>query len=354
MRFLQRGVTVPDDGRAAAGYTLFAPLLQREAYLIDMAGKVVHQWDIPGQPGNYAKLQPNGNLLVSTWMGEGPEGLAARGGLIQEMDWDGNVVWECRDKNQHHDFHRLPNGNLIYLSWELMPADAAARVQGGGAGSEHAAGGIWGDLLVEVNSAGEKVWEWRIWEHVQIEEHPIMHIKNRHEFGHANTIAPMGDGRVGICCRCLDWVGVIDQASGDLIYERYEPDWGGPHDFQLLENGNYLIFANRNAQVPRGSKIVEWNPANDETVWEYWGNPSHTFDSHFISGAQRLANGNTLICEGLWGRLFEVTSDGEIVWEYISPFTCNETKGMSTGDQSTIFRAYRYAADSSEIGGRLS
>jgi hypothetical protein len=53
------------------------------------------------------------------------------------------------------------------------------------------------------------------------------------------------------------------------------------------------------------------------------------------------------------GRLFEVTTDGEIVWEYISPFTSNETKGMSTGDQSTIFRAYRYAADSPEIGGRL-
>ena len=134
MRFLQRGVTIADDGRAAAGYTLFAPLLQREAYLIDMAGEVVHQWRLPGQPGNYAKLQPNGNLLVSTWMGEGPEGLSAKGGLIQELDWDGNVVWEYRDPNQHHDFHRLPNGNLIYLSWELMPRAAAARVRGGGAG----------------------------------------------------------------------------------------------------------------------------------------------------------------------------------------------------------------------------
>ena len=82
MRYLQRGVTVHDAERAAAGYTLFAPLLQRAVYLIDMAGEVVHQWDIPGQPGNYAKLQPNGNLLVSTETGEGPEGLPARGGLI--------------------------------------------------------------------------------------------------------------------------------------------------------------------------------------------------------------------------------------------------------------------------------
>ncbi|MGB0630571.1 MAG: hypothetical protein ACPGRZ_07740 [Alphaproteobacteria bacterium] len=92
MRYLQRGVTVHDADRTADGFTLFAPLLQRAVYLIDMSGKVVHEWEIPGQPGNYAKLQPNGNLLVSTESGTGPEGLPARGGLIQEMDWDGNVV----------------------------------------------------------------------------------------------------------------------------------------------------------------------------------------------------------------------------------------------------------------------
>jgi hypothetical protein len=262
-------------------------------------------------------------------------------------------VWEHRDDLQHHDFHRLANGNLIYLSWELMPGEAAARVVGGAPGSEHRAGGIWGDYLCEVDVDGALVWEWRIWEHLEIENYPMVHTRSRHEFGHSNTIVPIGDDRIGICCRYLDWVGVIDRASGNLVYERHEPDWGGPHDFQAIENGNYLIFANRNAQIPRGSQIVEWDPNTDKTVWEYWGNPSHTFDSHYISGCQRLWNGNTLICEGLWGRFFEVTPDGEIVWEYISPFTGNEDKGMSVGDQSTVFRAYRYAPGSPEIGGRL-
>jgi len=41
MRYLQRGVTVHDAGRSAAGFTLFAPLLQREVYFIDMVGEVV-------------------------------------------------------------------------------------------------------------------------------------------------------------------------------------------------------------------------------------------------------------------------------------------------------------------------
>lgn len=352
MRYTQRGVTVHDADRSAGGYTLFSPLLQRKTYLIDVAGEVVHTWDLPDQPGNYAYLLENGNLLASSWTHGSPPGLVAAGGLIQELDWDGNVVWEHRDDNQHHDFRRTPSGGLIYLSWEPMPAEAAARVVGGAPGSEHAAG-IWGDYLVEVDRDGNRIWDWRIWEHVTIEDYPMAHTKHRHEFGHANTIVPIGDDRIGICCRHLDWIGVIDKASGDLVYERREPDWGGPHDFQPLDNGNFLIFANRNAQVPRGSAIVEWDPATNETVWEYRGNPSHTFDSHYISGCQRLRNGNTLICEGLWGRFFEVTPDGEIVWEYISPFTSHETQGMSHGDQSTVFRAYRYAADGPEIAGRL-
>ncbi len=353
MRYLQRGVTVHDRDRTAAGYTLFAPLLQRTVYLVDMAGEVVHQWELPDQPGNYAYLQPNGNLLAASWAGAGPDGLAARGGLIQEIDWDGNPVWEHRDENQHHDFRRRPGGNLVYLSLELMPEDVAARVRGGAPGSEHGDGGIWGDYLREVNEAGELVWDWRIWEHIEVGNFPMTHTNVRHEFGHANTIVPIGEDRIGICCRYLDWVGVIDRATGDLTYQRHVPDWGGPHDFQPLDNGNFLIFANRYGQAPRGSKIVEWDPRTDQTVWEYWGNPSHTFDSHYISGCQRLWNGNMLICEGLWGRLFEVTPDGEIVWEYISPFTTHREKGPSTGDQSTIFRAYRYQADGPELRGRV-
>jgi hypothetical protein len=81
-----------------------------------------------------------------------------------------------------------------------------------------------------------------------------------------------------------------------------------------------------------------------------------TFYSPHISGAQRLWSGNTLVCEGLWGRIFEVTPEGEVVWEYISshfaPVGPAEKEGP-VPDGNWIFRAYRYAADSPEINGRL-
>ena len=98
------------------------------------------------------------------------------------------------------------------------------------------------------------------------------------------------------------------------------------------------------------SKVIELDPKTGNTVWEYAGDPPWTFHSPHISGQQRFANGNTLICEGNWGRIFEVTPQKEIVWEYISPFFGKHPAGF-TGNW--VFRSYRYAADSSEIKGRL-
>ena len=96
--------------------------------------------------------------------------------------------------------------------------------------------------------------------------------------------------------------------------------------------------------------MIEIDPRTNKTVWEYRGKPSYTFFSPHISGAQRLASGNTLICEGQWGRVFEVTPAGEIVWEYINSHHGTHRPGVLA---NSVFRAYRYAADSQEIRGRL-
>jgi hypothetical protein len=64
-----------------------------------------------------------------------------------------------------------------------------------------------------------------------------------------------------------------------------------------------------------------------------------------------LPSGNTLICEGQWGRLFEVTTESEIVWEYISPFMGPDLNGDRSNE---VFRTYRYAAESRQIRNRLA
>ena len=121
------------------------------------------------------------------------------------------------------------------------------------------------------------------------------------------------------------------------------------HECVLLPNGNVTLFANGiNTTTNPFSRVIELDPKTHKTVWEYRARPAYTFFSPHISGAQRLPTGNTLICEGQWGRLFEVTPEGETVWEYVNPWLLpSPTYGLS----SAVFRSYRIAVDDPRLAG---
>lgn len=122
----------------------------------------------------------------------------------------------------------------------------------------------------------------------------------------------------------------------------------------MLENGNILVYDNgthRPYTMQNLSRVLEINPESGEIVWEYKDHTALHFHSSFISGAQRLPNGNTLICEGCFGRFFEVTPEKEIVWEYVSPFSGGENAAV-LGPNNAVFRAYRYSPDFPGLKGR--
>jgi hypothetical protein len=83
------------------------------------------------------------------------------------------------------------------------------------------------------------------------------------------------------------------------------------------------------------SRVLEIDPVKLELVWSYA--PPNGFFATNISGAQRLPNGNTLITEGPGGRVFEVSSEKKIVWEYLNPIFVNE--------RNAVYRAYRTPYD---------
>ena len=357
MLYGELGLTAADEDRATPGYTLFSPLGQTNTYLVNMRGDVVHQWALPAPPGNYSYLLPNGNLLSATQTKEGPR-VAAKGGMIRELDWDGNVVWEYVDNTQHHDFRRLPNGNTVYIGLEELSDDFARQVQGGRPDTDRPDGlNMHSDYLREVNPNGETVWEWHAHEEMEVENHVICPLCGRGEWGHTNSVAPASDGNLLISWRQCHMVAHLDKSTKKFSWEMQNIQFGHQHDFQELENGNYLMYANGSHDdrggPATGSRILEVDPKKNEIVWEYAGSPPHTFFSAHISGCQRLASGNTLICEGIWGRLFEVTPDGEVVWNYISPYFSEGAEGPTAG-RNQVFRCYRYAADSAEIAGRLN
>src|SRR5262249_3482889 len=91
---------------------------------------------------------------------------------------------------------------------------------------------------------------------------------------------------------------------------------------------------------------VEINPATNEIVWKYQDKPAWNFFSPRMGYAQRLPNGNTLITESSFGRFFEVTNEGEIVWEYVNPFFGKPFfGGPPTSESNQVFRAIRYSAE---------
>jgi hypothetical protein len=216
------------------------------------------------------------------------------------------------------------------------------------------------------------------------------------DWQHSNNINWLGDNkwyRMGydefhpdniiVDSRSTAMIYIIDHETGEIVWKvgpEYNPDtpWAdlgvivGPHTAHMIPDGlpgagNILVFDNggrsnygslRGTDCEAGvwpnalrdhSRALEFNPITLQVVWEYTqtdpegfydddGNFNRKFYSSFISSVQRLPNGNTLICEGNQGRIFEVTVDSEIVWEYM---TTARPGGPGVIGRA-LYRAYRY------------
>ena len=148
------GLLVNEPG-VAAGYTLFTSYENSDVFLIDPLGRVAHTWHMTDRV-MHAKLLDNGNLLASMSPG------------IVEFDPRGNKIWEYTIDGHHHDFLKMPNGNVMMIArWLKTRAEAIAA----GANPEfvHEVG-FDADYLVEVRptgaSGGEIVWRWESWDHL--------------------------------------------------------------------------------------------------------------------------------------------------------------------------------------------
>lgn len=178
------------------------------------------------------------------------------------------------------------------------------------------------------------------------------------DYMHINSVSLLGENHwydetgnmcfhqdnIIISSRTANVVAIINRATGEVVWkigpnftkdtpEHKLGQFVGQHHAHMIPSGlpgegNILVFDNGGESGyggPNGypryerdySRIIEFNPVTFHIIWEY---AAENFFSHFISSAQRLPNGNTLITEGSKGRIFEVTPKKKIVWEFISPF----------------------------------
>lgn len=382
---IYRTIPIINEEKVSPGYTLISPynrLLadkpnwKGNAYLIDMMGNSVHTWTTNHQ-ALYSLLTPSGNLLSVMEQPKYSQFFPPGGntGLIQERDWDSNVVWEYKNEAMHHDLAPLPNGNLAFALWEKTPPEIAAQVQGGVSGTEMPAspgaspggplsptapaagssGLIWSEHIVEINRDKKIVWSWHSYQHLDPTIDIIGPILPRYAWTVANGLKYMEKNPIDstpgylVSMRSISTVMIIRKSDGEIIWRSPKGLLSLQHDPTLLSNGNILVFDNGLDRIPApfamfGSRAVEINPKTNKVVWSFDAGESPIdkvkFFAAIVGGAQRLANGNTLITDGTRGHIFEVSKDGKVVWDMVSPYITKQTGAFPN---NFLFKTRRYA-----------
>ncbi len=402
-----------NDERSFNGYTLFAPNYYTVTYLIDNWGRVVNTWESDYAPGHSVYLLEDGRILRSAddkrvqvieWDGTVVWNYRFFSNNQYERHHDvemlpnGNVLILAKELKTESEAIAAGRNPALLSDGELWP-DFIVEVE-----PEGATGGnivwqwhFWDHLIQDYDSSKNN--------YGVISEHPelldINFTRNSTwDWLHSNAVNYNEElDQIIISTRFMNEIHVIDHSTtteeatghtggnhnrgGDFLYR-----WGNPrvydrgdsddqkfflqHDAQWIKpslpgEGNILVFNNGNDR-PGGnySSIDEIVPPVDSTgsyyissdsayrpleqTWIYTTENKTDFYSHAISGAQRLPNGNTLICSGMKGVFFEVTAKKEIVWKYINPVTKNGPLSQgdavpSGGYSNQVFRCYRYAPD---------
>jgi hypothetical protein len=405
------GVTIYKPDKAYNSYVVYsAP--DGKSRMIDMDGNEVNTWPYVGFPTDY--IDPNiiggkaGHVLVHLDSFFNDK-------TVAEVDWNSKIVWQWGRNApggavmQNHDWGRLANGNTLMLctfrhvipKLSSKPIDDQAIYEVSPEGEI-----VWkwvaSDHLMEfgISHEGMRVLQ-RVmsngfsgWGYLTIND---MKTLGPNKWWRAGDTRFNPDNII-IDSREASFIAVINKKTGSIVWRlgpNYPTVWkktsspdselsiepvftdnvprpldqtSGQHDANMIAEGlpgagNILLFDNegpsgfpsirQNHHV--GSRILEINPITKQIVWQYTADnsnqPDWDFFSAFISSARRLPNGNTLIDEGMYGRFFQVTLSGEIVWEYVNPHSGPAYAVLNINAQSNwVYRAQPVPYDWAPVG----
>jgi hypothetical protein len=344
-RFPRSGVLRYDLSRTHPGYTLYSLAPDLSAHLIDMDGRELHRWKLsrdrilPGRPAGtlFGMLQPqietghlfpNGDLLLLYEQ----RTVGAADTRLVKLDKDSNILWTSR-VNAHHAIEVV--GDRIYaLTGKIRPSssnpivNAFFRVP-------------YIDESVSIlDSDGNTLSTHSILQAMADSKRmrltDAVPFSDRIDRLHSNSLDVLTEqtsrfirgakpGDVLLSLKNLDMLVVMDLQAERIVWA-LRGSWRQQHDAKMLPNGHILLFDNRGDLITEHgrSRVLEIDPGTGGIVWSYEGTDSDPLDSDIRGGAQRLANGNTLISESTAGRIIEVAPDGSIVWEYVSPLQAEE------------------------------
>ena len=342
----------------------------------------------------------SGNLYSEVFFdGGGNRGCLEEYAADGSLSW--RLRLETDDYIHHHDALKLANGNVLALVWENISSEQAIALGRNPEHVAENGNFWFDGIIEVNPMTATIVWEWSLRNHIvqdfdagkpnygvvadntgKLDINAVNINRDgtvEDDWTHVNALDYNAElDQIIFSSNYLSEVFVIDHATtpfeaqrsaGDFLYR-----WGNPenydrgtaedrqlfnqHDVQWIRAGlpgagNVMIFNNGDQNLRPHSSVVEFSaPLSEnrtytldgdsaygpvELTWEYAPVDEEIFFSWFISGAQRLANGNTLVNHGAKARVREVTPEGEIVWEY----------AYDDGAEGPhmLFRANRYPAD---------
>ena len=342
----------------------------------------VKLWDFTYQTDDYRAhhdIEPlsNGNVMMIAWENKTAAEWTAAGGNPASLDT--TFVWP------DHIIEVMPTGATTGdIVWEWHMWDHLIQDFDGSKSNFGVVGA--NPQRIDINGTG---FEGADWAHINgIDYNPTL---NQIVLSTPNYNEIWIVDRSTNTAQAATTSGGNSGMGGDLLYR-----WGNPrmydqgtgadqklffqHDARWIAPGlpgadNILIFNNRNpggAPGPAGDyssvdEIVMPDSGSvykkprptylpDALEWTYVADPPESFIGRAVSGAQRLPNGNTLVCNGSLGRLFEVTPSGTVVWQYISPVTGTSgtvAQGTTVADfTNLLFKCDRYNYDFPAFAGK--
>jgi hypothetical protein len=341
------GISRYNKEKAYNGLTLFTSAHAQKAFLISMEGQIVYEWHLPfssvwlnpshiGFPVSddfifwiKAHLYPNGDLLaLYRAMGDTPEGY----GLVK-MDRNSRIIWKYTER-VHHDINIGSDGKIYTLIQKII-TEKIPGIQ--------LASPLIDDSIVVLSNNGQELKRLSISKAFHNSDFSrVLKLPTESPLGdvwHTNAVEVLDEqmaerfpflekGQVLVSMRDVDTIAVVDMDKEQVVWA-IRGIWHRQHDPDFLLNGNMLIFDNRGNYGKGGpSQVIEFDPVTMEIVWQYAGDEKDHLSSWVMSSQQRLQNGNTLITESLKGRIFEVTRENEVVWEFNSPFRASHDNNI--------------------------
>lgn len=348
------GVVHLDETRSAGGLTLIQGMFSEatELRLLDEGGNVVHRWD-----ADFFAVWPDAQELLPVdripqsrfhyiTQGFAP---AEDGSVVfnfsglgaVKLDKCSNVVWR-RPSQNHHSVTVTEDGNY-WIPGHIPIFDTPERYLPRGIPAQQIHDEMTGDAhnynntVMLIDDDGKVLKEHSVLEAVYDAEleHAIYasmmekttdptHINDIELVNEATAakIEGVESGDLMLSLRSMNMITIMDPETGKLKWHQIGP-WFRQHDPDITEDGNIEIFNNRSVVVGEylnDSQIVSLDPASGETTVLHPKGKEDRFYSRIMGAHQKLDNGNRLIVESSAGRVFEVTENGKVVWDYRLPY----------------------------------